>query len=469
MRRTHPYAVWGFLPRFAPLLLIALLEQLVFRPQGFWARAAALGGNLLAAALVLLWAVLEYRAIGYHADEDTLFLRRGLLYRRTAQVPYDRICTMTIRQNLLPTLFGAARLYLDTPAGSHRSADFSLVLKRKPLDKIADSIFPSPRTKPVYRAGAWRVALMAASWSNPGAGWLLLAPFINRLGAVLGAEISERLYATVDVSMRLAAYGIPPAAAALGWVLFFGWAAAALVQLFRYGNFSVSADEESLCIRRGVLNTSTRVIRRSRICAFSIQQSLFMRAMRLYSAHVHSVGTGKDKSDRSLLVAAAGQRELAAALRSMTALPLDHGVRVRPPKRALKSYLLLPGTFICLLLLLIAAQGMLRGRLIPLIAAFIAPLLAWWLLFRIEAHRTAGLSLQKGCLILSGYHKLNLYRFTVPIAAVQLVSLRQNPLQKHSGLCSVRVTLYGEGQRPVNVKQLPHEEVLQLLQEAALR
>lgn len=289
----HPYAVWERISRWAVLLLIPLSQTLLFQPHTLLQKLSSMSMNLVAAVLLFLWALAETKATGYHAEERCLYYQKGLLFRRRLRLPYQSIDSLVIRRSVLPACFGAAHLMVDTPAGGGKKADITLTLSQKRLQRAALSIFPVEQERPAYRAGSWRVLLMAASWSNPGTGLLLLAPFVNRVGQVLGQEIGERLYATVDLRLQLAALGLPPAAATLAGLLTAGWGIAMLVQLFRYGRFQVSEAEGFLLIRRGVVATSERIFRPGRLSALSIRQTLVMDLFGLYSSYLHVVGAKK--------------------------------------------------------------------------------------------------------------------------------------------------------------------------------
>ena len=380
---VHPYTAAGILSRFAFLLIIPLFQGIFAQPQSLGQILRTWGLNLLVTALICLWAGASVRAQGYHAGEDRLFLKKGIILKRWLEIPYRNIHSITVERSLLPALFGAARLHLDTPAGGRKRADCTLTLSRKKLRQAAETIFPAGEGKVLYRAGFWRLLLMSASWSNPGTGLFVAAPFIDRLGKLLGEEISERLYSTVNIGLELAAWGIPPAAALLATVLAAGWGIALIVQLFRYGGFAVSRSEEAISIERGLISNRRMLVRTDRLSAVSVRQSLLMRFLRLYGAYLHTVGTGKDKGDRSLLIAAAPEKELTSALSRVTGLPLRAEKPLCPPKRARRSFFTVP------LLVLLGVVGLLalapslfrlQIQLSLLLLLFPLPFFGWWLL-----------------------------------------------------------------------------------------
>ncbi|MCI9273445.1 MAG: PH domain-containing protein [Clostridiales bacterium] len=474
LNRIHPYAVWEYISRWALLLLIPLSQQLLMRPENLWEQIRLASVQLMLLAGFFVLSAAQRRATGYRSDEQALLYQRGLFFQRQMRIPYRCFDSVTVKQTLAPALFGAARLFLDTPAGGKKHADVGLTLSRKYLWRTAVAVYPICRQELLYRAGAWRILLMSAFWSNPGTGLLLVAPFIKRMGDVLGAEISERLYSTVDLSLQLAAWGIPPVSAALAYLLFAGWVIALLVQLFRYGNFKLFRCNDLLTIRRGLVNSSQRMFRSSRVSALSIRQTLLMRMFRLYSGYVHNIGSGKDKGDRSMLVAAASHQELACLLqRAVPGLPTRHKEPIRPPKGTVKSYLLTPLWFAAGFFAVTLSPYLFGSysRLFSLVSVFAAPFFCWWCALRFAAQRTAGLSREQEALLISGYRRLTLYFASIPWDRVQMVSISQSPFQRRSRRCNVRVHLYSESSESFVVKHLEIQAVRELLGEnhSALR
>ena len=464
--RVHPYTLFSFFSRFWFLLILPVLEGLIVRPQNLLQAAGSLSIQFFFLLLLIFWSVFELSAIGYHAGEGDLYCKKGAVLREWAQVPFEQVVSLTIRRTVLSSLFRAAKLYLDTPAGSKKRADVALTLSSRRLLEVAGRIFDSGAFETVYRASAPRLLLMSASWSNPAAGLLVLAPLVHRVGTVLGEEISDRLYSTVDIGLQLAALGIPPAAAVLAYLLICGWAFLLLVQLFRYGNFEVELSCDFLLLRRGVITQSERIIRREKICAISIRQTLLMRLFNLCSSSVYTVGSFKEKGDKSMLIAAAGKKRTAALLRRITPLPVFAKRDLAPTRGAVFSYVQLP--VYCLLgFLLVTLLPQLFGyfaEVFRVVLFFFVPLFVWWLCLRLFAFRRSGVSFQNGALVLCGYRRLTVQSISLPLLQVRRLAVSQNPFQRRKNRCTLVVTLYAEGRETFRVKHLPFEETLSFLE-----
>ena len=74
---------------------------------------------------LLLWVVLYYPSIVYHFTKTEITLRRGIWFRRTSIVSYNRITNVDIVQGPLMRLFHISNLKIQTP-GSYRDYYSSL-------------------------------------------------------------------------------------------------------------------------------------------------------------------------------------------------------------------------------------------------------------------------------------------------------------------------------------------------------
>ena len=81
--------------------------------------------------------------------------------------------------------------------------------------------------------------LLSALTSNSLAGILLASAAISHIGNLMGYQLSEHIYGTLEQLTRLAAFGIPPAAAALAYLLLSGWLLAFLSNFTRLQNLYV--------------------------------------------------------------------------------------------------------------------------------------------------------------------------------------------------------------------------------------
>ena len=101
-------------------LLVALVALVALAPFSLFAdlpSAITIGVAVLVVvllALFLAWTALYYASMEYELRDDELSWRRGVWFRRTGIVPYNRITNIDIRQGPLMRALGISNLAVQT-------------------------------------------------------------------------------------------------------------------------------------------------------------------------------------------------------------------------------------------------------------------------------------------------------------------------------------------------------------------
>lgn len=471
-KRPHFMTMWNYLSRFFFLLIVPLVQAVLRAPF-----SAVAWGNLPGVLAVVTIAWLQYRSCGYGvktvsengSTHSLLYWKSGLLFRKMQILPQDRIASVFLRMTPALDLFGAARLMLDTPAANAKRPSLTLLLNKSGLLRWWEQTRGEITHR--YAASPVRVVLMASSWSNPASGLLLLGILFDRAGKLLGEEISRRLvglYESINQTQRLIAWGLPPAVAIFGWLLATGWLCAFLVQFFRYAFFTAGVCPAGTAISRGMAVRVRQLLTPQAVRAVAVRQTLVMRLLRLSSVYLHTIGSGREKGDRSLLLAAANQKELEFHLSHFYPQEAPYffsrqGMRViRPPKGALLSFLTVPLLHFAGVLALYALVLHWLALFAPLILFLLAfPL--YHLLLRVIAFRSSFLAENENFLAVCGYVGDQLFTAVIPKGNVQAVMIRQNPMQRRSGRCQVRICIGTERGACFDLRHFCRADVERLL------
>lgn len=86
----------------------------LFGPSWLVVAALVVGGTVW----VCIWAHLYYKTVVYHMNDTEIIWKRGVLFRQTGIVPYNRITNVDIVQGPIMRIFGVHNLKIDTAAGS---------------------------------------------------------------------------------------------------------------------------------------------------------------------------------------------------------------------------------------------------------------------------------------------------------------------------------------------------------------
>jgi membrane protein YdbS with pleckstrin-like domain len=80
-----------------------------------------IGGFVVAIILFAVWAKLYYESMWYELHEDEMRWKRGVIFRRTGIVPYNRITNIDIRQGPVMRRLGISSLSIQTAGYSGRA------------------------------------------------------------------------------------------------------------------------------------------------------------------------------------------------------------------------------------------------------------------------------------------------------------------------------------------------------------
>lgn len=464
-KRIHPFTILTRFKVSVIFLLIPVIQQILFKPEGIVEIISTMGFNVIYISAVIAYAVASYRCYMYRIVGNGIQIKNGFLIKRYYTVPFDKIQTINIHKNIFAQLFGAVKVSFDTPAGLSKFYDISAFLSKKIAKRILSKLeYKKPKTS-VYKSKTSSMLLMSAFWSNPASGLLFIAPLISKAGDVLGVEMQKVLYRSLDFRWQLAAFGISPAAATVANILMFGWAVSMAVQFLRYARFSAYRQGKYIVISRGLINKNICFTRSDRIAAITINQSLLMYFMNLYSSAIFTIGAGKLKGDKSLIIAAEKKEPMYKSLKNIIRFSTKEIRSLYPKKNTLFSYLCVPlwVTVITVALIMIADYISVINELFKVLLIFAVIPLMWWLFFRIFAHKYSHLAINNKCAIVCGYKIWTMKKYLIPFDKIQYISVKQSIFQKRKNTCDVRIYLFFEKRASHTVKHLPKEQAEQMV------
>jgi membrane protein YdbS with pleckstrin-like domain len=111
----------NFIFLIAFLIFVVLIPIYMFTDTGPQTFTSILAGMALGIVVYAIWAKLYYKSMWYELHEDEMRWKRGVIFRRTGIVPYNRITNIDIRQGPVMRGLGISTLSIQT-AGYSGSA-----------------------------------------------------------------------------------------------------------------------------------------------------------------------------------------------------------------------------------------------------------------------------------------------------------------------------------------------------------
>jgi putative membrane protein len=497
LRRLHPVSLlfnWFALARqfVFPLVLLALQLR---SGRGEWGLYVLAGVVLL----LVVGSIVRYLSTRFGLTADALHFQSGVLSRQSRVIPFGRIQSVNVQQSALQRVLGMGELRVET-ATSGASAEVALKVLRWPhAQALREQLVRERRSAlaeaatgrstatgadapdgvgtPVHTVGAVAVdaaaedAVPATVIASLDAEQLMVAGGTsNNVGVLLAVLFSgcERIRSSffddLDVAGGIAdsAYAVSSAiggatAAALFALLVVipllvaSWLVSVGGAVVRYYGFTLERVGRDLRRRHGLFSRVEASVPVQRAQALRFHQSVLRRPFDLGELHLVSAGASRGGEG-----AVAGGRQVlmpilprdrfaafvpevfpAAALESVLRLPMDEGAWHRPRPIAVVR---------------IALDSTFRLGVVLALLAWWWPEWAWraaWLLpvvwmLAVVRRRARGVLLEQGHVVVR-HGGIARTTMILPESKLQLVEVRQGPLQRLFGMATLRFTTAGVG------------------------
>lgn len=132
---------------------------------------------------ILLWVGLYYKSVVYHLNTTEMTWKRGVWFRKTGIVPYNRITNVDIVQGPVMRLFGISHLKIQTAgfSGNNSTSEISIegVVEPEPLRALIMDFVRGANPSPAATGGAMETVSPAQAVQSGE-----LAALINEVAAI---------------------------------------------------------------------------------------------------------------------------------------------------------------------------------------------------------------------------------------------------------------------------------------------
>lgn len=445
---VHPFTIVAFLYHNAFLLIIPLLQYIFFRPQGFWELVKQGSTNLLVAAVIVVYVIVKYRNTHIAVHGEKIIEKRGLLFKKQKIIFKDRLFALSVRKNPVMSLFRAVLFCVD--AGGKKAAVSEYISKWHKCVQVKDD-------KYTKRLTLFESFVSAIDSTSVPSIFLLVIPFLRKTAVLIGDSLSKGFYSGINVWSRLMSKLLPPAVAYISAFILLGYAAVLSYEFLRRVNITVRRGGDILEICRG-LCLKIRVNYNIReISDFAFEQGVICMVFGIKKAYFITHIDRKLGSGREFVAAFRGKIKMAREI--------DMDV-LRPSRGSLMSFILLP--FCLLVLSIITAfffQYSGRDVAVSFILVTAVPFFLYWILFRIIAFEHTFLIRKGRRTVVGTYSGFRAIQVTIRNEKIDLVSVRQSPVQRLFGSCSVFIYVRNS-RHPVVIKRLNYSAVVEFCSES---
>lgn len=472
-KHSHPINIFEHTSRFLILLLFPLLRALatLFLTRGdlySWLRGAWF--DILTLLLIVGLGVLGWFQYVYCLTEEGIYLRKGILIVKRRFIPYAKLSVIAIERPWYLLPIHAVRVSADTDGGLPTTPDFEITIRKnevEPLVELANRPFVNySEIKRVYLPKNFYIAVLSFIASNSLTGVLFVSTFISGAGKVLGEKFETQMMQQITSLAQLLAFGIPPVAAILAFVILGGWLVSFVMNLIRHLRFSAARQAGSLEIKSGLFTRREYHIAVRRINLIELRQTLMTRLFGFYSAFIHANGYGKRKDELSVLMPSGESYDMARNMELLLPeIPICRPT-VRPKLRYLSRFLIPPVTWIAVIsaLWLIAyLEFDYLGDVVLYIGLMAELPCIWYLFVKIFSFFHTGVGVSGDAYTFSYTYGYRIKTIAVPRGRVVKVTVRRSLFQIMSGCCDLVILTFSEGRKRHVVPNLNFEEAREMM------
>lgn len=469
----HPINIFEKTTRFLGLLIFPVLRAAItLLLSGIDLRVWLAGAwfDIVILCVILGLGFLSWYRYVYWMDENGIHLKRGIWLVKYRTIPYEKLSVLHIEHPWYFLPFGAVRVQADTDAGSFRTPDFSIIIRKRDAEALAECcrgrFLHTGEMKKVYLPRNWYTVLLSMVASNSVTGVLFVATFITGIGQVLGKQVEKQLAQQLTHLATESAFGIPPAATALAFVVLGGWMVSFVLNLIRHLRFSVTRQGGAMDIKSGLFTRREYSIVVRRVNLIEMRQSLLTKLFGFYSVFIHANGYGKRKDELSVLMPSGEGKSLTQNLLLLLPEIPACKPKIRPHPRYISRFLIPP------LIWILAVTGLwvLGMRLFPgakevlLYIGLMAEVpCIWYLLVKIVSYFHTGVGVGKTAYTFCYTYGYRIKTVAVPKKRIVCVTFRRSLFQVMSGCCDLVILTYSEGRKRHVVPNLDFREAKKIM------
>lgn len=468
----HPAAIILYSFKQVLLLLVPIVRALFSFQDGFAAWNDYMWVDLLAIFGMFGIGYMRYLATGYQVRRQGVCYKSGLLFHRRGYIPFREISVLICEKRLWFRPVRYCTVYLDTDAGGSGEADFTINLSYRQADalvKQVQSVCRNPQAvRRVCHASWWEVLFLSFLCSDSLSGILFLSAAISGLGDLVSMDIQALIRENFNQLIRLAnllAINIPPIAAWIAYIMMITWGASFLVHAVGNLRFTVSRQDDELCVHSGIFSHYDHVIKVSKINRIEIRQTLMTKLIGLQSVFVQCCGYGKISNNLSVLLPAGTTHNIEKRLAFLLPEYTFPEREIKPKKAYLGRFLNPPiwiiiGLTVLFTFLIWLLPG-LASTLKFIGGASLLPAV-WFLVVKIASYYHTGISRSGDHLTLRYTYGYRFLTTTVTAEKISRIQLNQSIFQKFTGGCDVLIYTRAEKHNHIRVPSMNKREAMEL-------
>lgn len=332
-KKLHPItALLTFFKELKSLVLPVIFIAFIGNggKQSFWNYFPIIVIGIIVLS-VLISGVVKWLRFTYRLEENEFKIEYGLFVKKKRYIPIERIQSLDVSEGLLHRMFGLVKITVETAgAGAESESEAELTAitkaeaealqqlinqekKRKSqmdvTDHLLDQVKDNGEADVVYRARFSELLLLAATSGGIGVVVSAVFAFLSQFQDVIPyEEVFKEASHFIEMGTLVIAFLVFLA-------LFAAWIVSMGMTLLKYTGFTLCKRDESLVIRRGLLEKRQVTVPMDRIQGITILENPLRQSLGYCSVHLESAGgTGQEKDSANMVIMPMAKKEQALSM-----------------------------------------------------------------------------------------------------------------------------------------------------------
>jgi len=469
-KHSHPINIIEYTSRFLVLLVFPIIRALFLKKMDFYTWLQGAWFDLLILLAIITLGVIAWWRYVYSLDDDGIHIKKGIILVRSRFIPYEKLSVVSVEKPFYFIPIHAVRVTADTNGGLPKVPDFKITILKSELGSIISHVTQpfkkGSELKRVYYPKNRYITLLSFVVSNSLTGVLFVSTFISGLGKVLGKEFENQVFVRLTTIANFLAFGVPPLAATIGLAILGGWGVSFIINLIKHLKFSVIRQGTILDIKSGLFTKRRYLISVKRINLIELRQSLFTKAMGIYTALIHSNGYGKKKDELSLLMPAGRRVDISQNFcLLLPEIPICKPT-LKPDKKHMFRFVW-PSMLLSLVVSIAwiyAYNSFPKYNSVILFIGLMAQLpCLWFVIVRFFAFWHTGIGLANEVYTFTYTKGFQFKTVSVPRHRVVKVIVRQSPFQIKNKSCNLIIYTFSEGKKKHLLQSLNYSAALEIM------
>ncbi len=363
-KHNHPLYIVKYVIFMMKQLILPIIVAVFanFNMKSGWLLFVGLGALFL---LLLGFAVLSWKNAYYYVENGVLFYQKGVLSKSKQGIGVDKITTINENQELIERIFDLSTFKVDAGSAT-KGNEIKLTISKKEAELLKEELgkkrptaeeaaacaesynAEAVETKAEYHISTKELILYAVTSNSFFAGLIFVLtvwqfiqdiPFVNDFIENIAGSWMNRQFDSAIKGLSVSAIITVILFSIFAYMLF-SFLISIMIAVVKYYGFAVSRQGDNIQIEFGLLEKKRYDILVNKITALYVKYGVIGEFCRIGELKIESIGYGDEKGEAAILYPILRDDKRDGILSALLPEYAFEDAVCKPPKRALKSFII---------------------------------------------------------------------------------------------------------------------------------